>query len=922
MRPIRLTMEGFGPYKDRTVIDMDALGTGGIYLVTGDTGAGKTFIFDAITYALYGETSGGSRDSRTLRSQYADDDDETYVELLFEYAGRRYTVRRSPEYNRKKKRGEGYTRESATAVLTYDDGSVVDGPSKVGEAVRDLLGIDRGQFCNIVMIAQGEFRKLLNAGTDERQRLFRKLFNTMPYNDLADELKAASKAIDDEYDSKRKEIDLALSGLSCSFDEEISATLSELKEAENTSADEISERLESMIGYCRSKLEETSSELAETEEILTDANSKLAVIDSYRQSVRDLETARSNVDKLEDAIKTAEFELQLANEEKPAIEELRSEAAVLESGLDSYNALDEINEELSRALEDQQDKRSALKKLKEERNEARKSLEDMKADLDDLKYSDEHMTKIKNDIEKTGNRISMLEALVSEIDKVKELRAVLSSQQEELIPLTERAEELEAEYSKAYSDFLRGQAGLLAARLQEGRPCPVCGSYRHPDPAEASREILSAEDIEDKSREAKQARELAVAKSGEAQKTKGSLNAVEFSAKEIALKETGFDDLDKALDKARSETEEFRGNIEKLRQTEKELEERIAKKSELEESVKKAEAELEELSNTVIDADKEMVRIDSSVNSLKDKRDTTARELRFAGRREAEDHIAGIREKADAKQKAIEDAEGSIVKAREQKTANDASIGELEKVVADVIPMDEIEVRERKAEAEERKAALTELSTALNTDIVNAGNTLELVRRNAAGLEEVRKRHEVVDSLVRTATGSLPGKERISLETYVQAFYFDRIIRRANIRLRMMSGGQYEFARAEESGDRRARFGLDLSVIDHYSGTSRPVNTLSGGESFLASLSLALGMSDEVQASAGGIRLDTMFVDEGFGSLDSETLEKAIRTLTELSDEDRLVGIISHVEALKSRIDRQIVVTKDKSSGSRVTVIS
>jgi len=180
----------------------------------------------------------------------------------------------------------------------------------------------------------------------------------------------------------------------------------------------------------------------------------------------------------------------------------------------------------------------------------------------------------------------------------------------------------------------------------------------------------------------------------------------------------------------------------------------------------------------------------------------------------------------------------------------------------------------------------------------------------------------VVDSLVRTATGSLPGKERISLETYVQAFYFDRIIRRANIRLRMMSGGQYEFARAEESGDRRARFGLDLSVIDHYSGTSRPVNTLSGGESFLASLSLALGMSDEVQASAGGIRLDTMFVDEGFGSLDSETLEKAIRTLTELSDEDRLVGIISHVEALKSRIDRQIVVSKDKSSGSRVTVIS
>lgn len=922
MRPIRLTMEGFGPYKDRTVIDMDALGTGGIYLVTGDTGAGKTFIFDAITYALYGETSGGSRDSRTLRSQYADDDEETYVELLFEYAGRRYTVRRSPEYNRKKKRGEGYTRESATAVLTYDDGSVTDGPSKVNDAVRELLGIDRGQFCNIVMIAQGEFMELLNAGTDERQRLFRKLFNTMPYNELADELKAAARAIDDEYDEKRREIDIALSNLSCSFDDEISATLSEIKEAENTSADEITERLESMIVYCNSKLEETSSELAETEEKLTDVNGKLAVIDSYRQSVKDLENAKASVSKLEDAIKTAEFELQLANEEKPVIEELRSEAAVLESGLDSYNALDEINEELAKVLEDQKEKKASLRNLKDERNSARKSLEEMKASLDDLKYSNEHMTRIRNDIEKTGNRISMLDALVSEIDKVNELKTVLHGQQEELIPLTARAEELESVYSKAYSDFLRGQAGLLAAQLQEGRPCPVCGSYRHPDPAEKSSELLSAEDIEQKSREAKEARELAVAKSGEAQKTKGSLNAVEFSAREIALRETGFEDLDKALDKAKSETEEYRSNIEKLKETERELEERIAGKSDLEESVREAESKLEELSNKVIDADKEMIRIDASVNSLKEKRDTTARELRFSGRKEAEDHIAGIREKADAKQKAIEDAAGSIVKARENKTSNDASISELEKVVADVIPMDEIEVRERKAEAEKKKAELTELSTALNTDIVNAGNTLDLVRRNASDLENVRKQHEVVDSLVKTATGSLPGKERISLETYVQAFYFDRIIRRANIRLRMMSGGQYEFARTEASGDRRARFGLDLSVVDHYSGTSRPVNTLSGGESFLASLSLALGMSDEVQASAGGIRLDTMFVDEGFGSLDSETLEKAIRTLTELSDEDRLVGIISHVEALKSRIDRQIVVTKDRSNGSRVAVIS
>lgn len=236
--------------------------------------------------------------------------------------------------------------------------------------------------------------------------------------------------------------------------------------------------------------------------------------------------------------------------------------------------------------------------------------------------------------------------------------------------------------------------------------------------------------------------------------------------------------------------------------------------------------------------------------------------------------------------------------------------------------MDEEEVVRKKKEAEDVKIELTELSTNINAELLNARNALELIRTNADALESVRKQHEIIDPLVRTATGSVQGKDRISLETYVQTFYFERIIRRANLRLLRMSGGQYEFVRSGESGDRRSHFGLDLSVVDHYSGTERPVNTLSGGESFMASLSLALGLSDEVQASAGGIKLDTMFVDEGFGSLDSETLESAIRTLTELSDEDRLVGIISHVEALKSRIDKQIIVTKDKSSGSHVKVVS
>ena len=922
MRPLRLTMTGFGPYKYKTCIDMQLLGTGGLYLVTGDTGAGKTFIFDAITYALYGETSGGSRDSRTLRSQYAGDDDKTEVELVFMYAGNEYTVTRNPEYMRHKKRGEGFTQESASAVLKKPDGSVVDGPSKVTEEIKNILGIDRGQFCNIVMIAQGEFRRLLNAGTEERQKLFRKLFDTMPYNELADELRDAGKAVDDEYAAKRAEIDMALASVCCSFDDEISSRLEELRTSDNTKTDDITDTLGSFIEYSESKSEETSEALKENEEILTEANSRLAVIESYRENVRKLDEAKASVSKLEDDIRTAEFELQLANEDRELIENLQNEAAVMESRMDSYDALDEINAEIAEAGKNAENIQGELKSFKDRRNAAKDELDGIRSQLDDLRFSDERMAKIRNEIERNNNRISRLDSMTEEIGKVNELRKRLEKEQEALMPLLAEAEKLEREHSEAYSSFLSGQAGLLAAGLREGEPCPVCGSRSHPSPAESSFEVFSADDIDSKQAAAKKARELAADKAGEAQKTKGSLNATEYSARETALRETGSDDLDAALSKASADTDRLRSDIIALELLEEDLRSKAEHKTELEELFMKAEKEHEEFSEKAAEADRELVKINSDLNALSRRRSEMAAELSYDSRKEAEEHVGEIRRKAQEKLDAIEEAAANIAKAKEAKASNDARIEELEKVIEGFAPMDEIEAIETKAAAEEKKEKLTELGSVIAADLINARSALESISSNAVRLEEIRKEHEIIDPLVRTATGSLQGKDRMSLETYVQAFYFERIIRRANLRLRLMSGGQYEFVRSGVAADKRSRFGLDLNVIDHYSGTERPVSTLSGGESFMASLALALGLSDEVQASAGGIRLDTMFVDEGFGSLDSETLEKAIRTLTELSDEDRLVGIISHVDALKTRIEKQIIVTKDRADGSSVKVIS
>jgi exonuclease SbcC len=297
------------------------------------------------------------------------------------------------------------------------------------------------------------------------------------------------------------------------------------------------------------------------------------------------------------------------------------------------------------------------------------------------------------------------------------------------------------------------------------------------------------------------------------------------------------------------------------------------------------------------------------------------KDLAFDSKEDAESSRISKASEAKRLREDIEKASKKVNEAESVRLANDAKINELDKVVSGYKPVDEEAAVEAAAAALSEKEELTDMSIQISSELKAVRAALKSVQSGAEELNRIRREHEIIDSLSRTANGMLPGKERITLESYVQSFYFERIIRRANIRLRMMSDGQYEFVRAGESGDKRHLSGLDLSVLDHYSGTERPVNTLSGGESFMASLSLALGLSDEVQASAGGIRLDTMFVDEGFGSLDSDTLEKAIRTLTELSDEDKLVGIISHVDALKTRIDKQIVVTKNRDEGSRAIVI-
>lgn len=924
MRPLRLRMSGFGPYRETNIIDMESLGRGGLYLITGDTGAGKTFIFDAITYALYGDMSGSGRDIKSVRSQYSSESEKTEVELMFEYRGRKYTVTRNPEYFRTKKSGEGTTKQTAGATLIKPDGSVIDGSTRVNEEIKNILGIDKGQFCSIAMIAQGEFRKVLNAGTDERQKLFRKLFNTQPYSRLSDGLKELNRKNQDNYNDAVRAINLCLSSVSCSFDELLSAELDAIKvrsEHETVISGEICELLESIINSGTDRAEAISKDLAIIEKRLTALNNTIALAEDHRKNVISLEAARKAIPELEKKVDEAKKALDAANENRQVIERLKSETTLIEASMDSYDELDAVNTERCGLEKQLITKDEELSSIKSEAEKLKKKLDDSESLLDEFRHSGEELVKIKSNIEKTGSRVSALKTLVKDIETVSELEELLKNQQEDLKPMLEEAGRLEAEHSKMLSDYMKEQAGILADSLSEGKPCPVCGSIHHPDPAKPGADAPSEDDIERKKKEAESKRAEASILMGEAQNTKGRLETVLKNTCNAAIQETGIQDLSNAKEAACKNIILLNESLEEMRTEEKELNDKAEQARELVTVVPELRTAVEEKSLKAKDIETEINTAKASMAAVVSKYKQVKKELVYDSKEDAQNAIDAKTAETRKLTENIETALQELNDAGSLRNANDARIGELERIVSGYKPIDVDAANEALYAAESEKSDLTDINIHIASELKTVRAALEAVRTGAEKLEQIRSEHEVIDSLNRTANGMVSGKERITLESYVQAFYFERIIRRANIRLGMMSDGQYEFVKGSGSGDKRHLSGLDLGVLDHYSGTERPVNTLSGGESFMASLSLALGLSDEVQASAGGIRLDTMFVDEGFGSLDSDTLEKAIRTLTELSDEDKLVGIISHVDALKSRIDRQIVVTKNRDAGSSAVIM-
>ena len=920
MRPLKLVMSAFGPYASTTEIDFTRFGSQGLYLISGDTGAGKTTIFDAITFALFGEPSGTNRDSGMFRSKYAAASTPTNVYLKFEYDGKTYEIVRNPAYERPKERGEGTTTQNANATLTLPDGNPVTGPKNVDQKINEILGIDRPQFSQIAMIAQGDFMKLLFSKTDERQKIFRKIFKTDLFVKLQDTLKKEVNALMTSCRGARAGIDQYIDGIEFGTESAFAAIVSEAKAGRMSVEDVIA-----MLNGIIAEDEALNASYAEQKSVCeNEFRTKDALLKKQAEYDNACKKLKEDKEQLSSALNTLEEQNKILVEKQalsPEAEELAKEIGKIEAHKAKYDQIDQLLKDIKKISEDLVSKEANLEKLQRELYGYNAENEKLKEESESLVKVGEELVKAKGEKENLTVRINSLRSAEDCIKSLETDRATLVKYQDALRERMAERDDALAKYYEGNNLFLSEQAGILAQGLNSGRPCPVCGSLEHPSKAVLSTEVPSQEEV-------KKLKEKADELEGKVNK------GTEFCVKQKAKVETAEDALLAKLGETLGLDRFDENTLQTVQNAKSQADEESRKISAIILSLEKGVERKEKLAVLIPEKEKKisdtMTGIQALTNELtasrteKGEKDRQAEELRkeltFKTKEEASAQIKTLENSRSAILKEISDAETAVNKSNEAVASLKSGIGVLTEQVKEVIAIDvEAETLCRDAAAKRRDALDAEIKHVFARIKSNTG-ILGNIGKSSENLQILEKELAWKSSLAKTACGEMEGKEKVMLETFVMMEYFDRIIARANTRFMSLSGGQYELKRRETASNNRSQSGLDLNVIDHYNGSERKVESLSGGEQFKASLSLALGLSDEIQSSAGGIRLDTMFVDEGFGSLDEESLRLAMNTLGSLTEGNRLIGIISHVPALKD-IDKQILVKKDKSGGSSIEIV-
>ena len=914
MRPTKLKISAFGPYTEEQIIDFELLGERGLYLITGDTGAGKTTIFDAIVFALYGEASGSARQTSMLRSKNAPASAPTFVELEFLNKGKLYKVRRNPEYERAAKRGSGTARQKADAELTLPSGEVFSKQKEVDSKIVEILGLDREQFMQIAMIAQGDFLRLLLASTEDRISIFRSIFKTERFRRLQYAVRDDLTKCENEYRDAYGRISTYIEGILASEGDGLFEAIADFLEG-NLPFCEVYEALSKDNGISKQICKEQKEAIDKTEAYLAKLNERVG---KYQELIRmkaecDSAAAKYNESKL--ALENARLAQSKHAERAKEIEELAQNRDRLVKGRAYYDRLDALNS--SKCLSDEK-----LDKLRRENEKISKNIlshkqrkEFLEKKLEGMGDPDQKLRELNLIYDAARARNAEIVALAEESRELDSVNSRYLEACESFEAQLKRTQDKRDIYNAKYNGFLSGQAGIIATGLEEGKPCPVCGSLHHPTPAALGEAFPSEKEIKDlkfdldvEEGEANHLSRVCAKLNGQREKSSAHLShgIARVFGSGVSL------DTNALCEQARLSEEKMNEafqNSESVRLICAEIAQAKVHILGCTLELEKLEKALVETQEALTDQERECSGLQASIGEL-------LKIVDYSAKSEAEQKIVEASQIIDPYRELNEKLCLDIEAAQAENLRDESALKQITlniKALEDAT--DEKDVQMAKAVAEEL-ALKREVYSSLLHRISNNENAYSGLCREISLMREAEERLKWMRALYATASGGNLSGGKVQFETYILTNYFDRITRRANIRLMKMSYGRYELVR-DKSLDTRCQSGLDLNVIDHYSGTERSARSLSGGESFMASLALALGLSEEIQSRSGGIRLDALFVDEGFGSLDSQTLDMAVNALMSVAEGNRLVGIISHVDRLKDRIDRKIVVKKESSGQSR-----
>ena len=993
MMPISLTLSAFGPYPDTITIDFESFQEDGLFLITGPTGSGKTMIFDAMIFALYGKTSGQIRQTDSLRCDHALNEISTFVEFSFSLHQQNYTIKRSPKYYLEGKK----TPKQPSALLTLPDGKMVEGIKEVNQKMISLLGVDDQQFKQICMIAQGEFTKLIMASSDEREKVLRELFHSETYQKLEEKLKVHLKTYQDKYDlllNKRKDLmqELQVEDHQEYLSKQTKLIASQQKEYDDLKKDLDQKKQQLQLYRLQNqrliqlkdlkqqfqdlkKQENDYQELNKTVDTLKKAQETNYLYISYIKQQKKLQTLKLNQEDFLKQLKKLEKDYQEKKVQADFLDYKQQTKEKLQNQIQETKQLINQIYQYQNDYQNLQTLKQQYRMLDEEHKLFLKKKEKFENGLqrDQERIQSEQQVQSKYELIKQQYvRLNEQKVKVHQLsdyyDQILKLNENKSDLQEEYTVVEKQVDHEKMQYNQMEKLYFRKQAGIFALQLKEDQPCPICGSLQHPHPAQIEKEDITKEKLDQQAKKVKQQehrlqdilqkillsnqkKEMLVKQT---KQLSSELNIQEEISKEIFIKE--LDHLSKDEKRMKKEYLELQDELKYIQKLKKSVALSLKDMSTYEskelkqaQSLENIQVQIHQLSGKLDDSlrqyeigevNKNYQQVQKEYRQLSLEIETIQQDYEKVKNKylEIKTKISSLNQQIIQEQEIYDELDNKY------HTALDAFINEeeflnlktqinqisiLEKKYQDyLISLKSLNEQIISLENEVKDSTYVDLSSLsetikeVNQQLREKNDDLEKLKIDYSLKEKMIKDIQKINQqlekdedtyqryldLYNLASGK--NNARVSIERYVLATYFENMLIYANVIMKQLSQGRYQLLRKDDAGKGRSQQGLELDVFDQESGNIRSIKTLSGGESFKAALSLALGLSRMVQDYAGGIELNTLFIDEGFGSLDSQSLDQAMNCLMELHHENKLIGIISHVSDLKDRIERQLVVER------------